>query len=62
MIVTFRAATEGDGACALRLHDLRHACATIPPVEGEHPRYVQTVLSKSYCCRIAAIGVFGYTP
>jgi integrase len=77
---------------AIRLHDLRHTCATILLMVGKHPKYVQELLGprqhkhhprhllsrdrgdgrrawrgdgrgplRLYCCRIAAIAVFGHT-
>jgi integrase len=32
------------GLLAIRLHDLRHTCATILLVAGKHPKYVQELL------------------
>jgi integrase len=31
----------------IRFHDLRHSCATIHPVEGKHPKYVQERLGHA---------------
>ena len=31
----------------IRFHDLRHSCATIHPVEGKHPKYVQARLGHA---------------
>ena len=31
----------------IRFHDLRHSCATIHPVEGKHPKYVQECLGHA---------------
>jgi hypothetical protein len=41
-------------------HDLRHAYATIPLVSGKHLKCVLDLLLGGYCCRIAAIGLFGF--
>jgi hypothetical protein len=32
---------------AIRLHDLRHTCATILLVAGKHPKYVQELLGHA---------------
>lgn len=32
---------------AIRLHDLRHTCATIPLMAGKHPKYVQEPLGHA---------------
>ena len=32
---------------SIRFHDLRHSCATIHPVEGKHPKYVQERLGHA---------------
>jgi integrase len=35
------------GLLAIRLHDLRHTCATIPLMAGKHPRFVQELLGHA---------------
>jgi integrase len=35
------------GLPAISLHDLRHTCATILLVAGEHPKYVQELLGHA---------------
>jgi integrase len=35
------------GLLAIRLHNLRHTCATILLVAGKHPKYVQELLGHA---------------
>jgi integrase len=35
------------GLLAIRLHDLRHTCATIFLMAGKHPKYVQELLGHA---------------
>ena len=38
---------ERAGLPAIRLHDLRHTCATILLMVGKHPKYVQEFLGNA---------------
>ncbi len=38
---------ERAGMPAIRLHDLRHTCATILLMAGKHPKYVQELLGHA---------------
>ncbi len=43
----FRPIVQRPGLPRIRLHDLRHTCATILLVAGKHPKYVQELLGLS---------------
>lgn len=43
----FKPLLEKAGLPAVRLHDLRHTCATILLVAGKHPKYVQELLGHA---------------
>nr|MDP9476908.1 tyrosine-type recombinase/integrase [Actinomycetota bacterium] len=34
----------------IRLHDLRHTCATLLLIKGVHPKYVQELLGHANIC------------
>jgi integrase len=43
----FKPLLKTAGLPAIRLHDLRHTCATILLVAGKHPKYVQELLGHA---------------
>jgi integrase len=43
----FKPLLKRAGLPAIRLHDLRHTCATILLVAGKHPKYVQELLGHA---------------
>jgi integrase len=43
----FKPLLKTAGLPAIRLHDLRHTCATILLVAGKHPKYVQELLEHA---------------
>ena len=43
----FRPLLKRVGLPAIRLHDLRHTCATILLMAGKHPKYVQELLGHA---------------
>jgi site-specific recombinase XerD len=43
----FKPLLERAGLPAIRLHDLRHTCATILLMVGKHPKYVQGFLGNA---------------
>ena len=44
---SFRPMLERAGLPRIRVHDLRHPCATLLPVQGSHPKYVQELLGHT---------------
>ncbi len=47
LALRFRRLTEAAGLPAIRLHDLRHTCATLMLANGEHPKVVQERLGHA---------------
>jgi integrase len=45
--VTYASRVDRAELPPIRFHDLRHSCATIHPVEGKHPKYVQERLGHA---------------
>jgi integrase len=43
----FKPLLKRAGLPSIRLHDLRHTCATILLVAGKHPKYVQELLGHA---------------
>jgi integrase len=43
----FKPRLQRAGPPAIRLHDLRHTCATILLMVGKHPKYVQELLGHA---------------
>ncbi len=43
----FRPIVQRPGLPRIRLHDLRHTCATILLMAGKHPKYVQELLGHA---------------
>jgi integrase len=43
----FKPLLKKAGLSAIRLHDLRHTCATILLMSGEHPIFVQELLGHA---------------
>ena len=43
----FKPLLKGAGLPAIRLHHLRHYCATILLMAGKHPKYVQELLGHT---------------
>jgi integrase len=43
----FKPLLKRAGLSAIRLHDLRHTCATILLMAGKHPKYVQELLGHA---------------
>ncbi len=44
---SFRPLLKSAGLPPVRLHDLRHTCATILLMAGKHPKYVQELLGHA---------------
>jgi integrase len=44
---SFKPILERAGLLRIRLHDLRHTCATILLMAGKHPKYVQELLGHA---------------
>jgi len=43
----FKPLLKKTGLTAIRLHDLRHTCATILLMAGKHPKFVQELLGHA---------------
>jgi integrase len=43
----FKSLLKKAGLSAIRLHDLRHTCATILLMAGKHPKFVQELLGHA---------------
>jgi integrase len=46
----FRPLLKRANLARIRLHDLRHTCATLLLIKGVHPKYVQELLGHANIC------------